>query len=63
MKKIVALEVVNEIVLSLIDDKGVSYIVKGSDTSSIDGGTLTEIVTDFTIEGDVLKWRGQLINI
>ena len=63
MKKIVALEVVNEIVLSLIDDEGVSYIVEGSDTSSIDGGTLTEMVTDFTINDGFILWRNQTINL
>ena len=63
LKEIVSIEAVGDIALSVIDKEGVSYMIKDADTSAIVSGNKTEIVTDFTIEGDILKWRGQLINI
>ena len=61
--EIVSLEVVGDAALSVIDANNVSYRIKDTDTSNIMGGTLTEIVTDFTRTGDTLEWRGQIINL
>jgi len=61
--EIAALEVVEEKVLSVVDVSGGLYMVKSTDTSNIQGGTFTEIVTDFIRIGDTLEWRGQVINL
>jgi hypothetical protein len=61
--EITALEVVENRALSVISSSGGIYMIKSTDTSDIEGGTLTEIVTDFTRNGDTLEWRGQVINL
>ena len=62
-KEIVALEVVGTVALSVINEEGHYSIIPSTDTRNIQGGTLTEIVTDFTRNGDTLEWRGQIIDL
>jgi hypothetical protein len=61
--EIVSLEVAGDAALSVINNKGYYFRIPDTDTSNIMGGTLTEIVTDFTRTGDTLEWRGQIINL
>lgn len=61
--EIVALEVVGDVVLSIVNQEGHYSIIPNTDTRGIEGGTLTEVVTDFTRNGDTLEWRGQIINL
>lgn len=61
--EIQSLEVVGDVALSVIESSGATYMIKDTDTSNIVSGLLTEIVTDFTRNGDTLEWRGQIINL
>lgn len=61
--EIVALEIAGNAVLSVINEEGHYSIIPSTDTRNIQGGTLTEVVTDFTRNGDTLEWRGQVINL
>lgn len=61
--EIASLEVVGDVALSVLDSRGGMYMILDADTSNLDSSMLTEIVTDFTRNGDTLEWRGQTINL
>ena len=61
--EIASLEVVGDIALSALDNRGAMYIILDADISNLDSNMLTEIVADFTRNGDTLEWRGQTINL
>lgn len=61
--EIASLEVVGDIALSVLDSRGAMYIILDADISNLDSNMLTEIVADFTRNGDTLEWRGQTINL
>lgn len=61
--EIASLEVVEDVALSVLDSRGAMYMILDADTSNLDSNMLTEIVTDFTRNGDTLEWRGQTINL
>jgi hypothetical protein len=54
-------EIIDNIILSVVSDE-VAYAVE-ADTSSIECGRLVEVVTDFTIEDDILSIGEIHINI
>lgn len=60
---ITGLEVIGDIALSVIDDKGKPYMIPDTDTSTIENGTVCEIVNEITIEGDMLTWSKGTINL
>lgn len=58
---ILGFEIIDNIILSVVSDEA-AYAVE-ADTSSIECGRIVEVVTDFTIEDDILSIGEIHINI
>jgi hypothetical protein len=54
-KTLTGLEVVNDILLSFICDQVLYGVI--TDTSNIVFGTPVEVITDFTLAGDILEFK------
>jgi len=61
--KITGLEVVGDIAFSYQTEDGGLFMIYDSDVSSVENGSITEIVTDFNIIEDKLYWREQIFNL